>query len=333
MKQYFSIDDIGYKMGTQVLKSQEIGKQFATDEESEKKISHFVEDILGKEIIHKFSDTDCICDMCGEIGRQVLSSNFIDPKEVDMLICTSVVPEYYLPATSIKMHKQLGLRSDVKVAVDMNANCVGMVAALYYINAVMAVDREVNTVLILDAMTVSDYIPAHDLAGRASFSDAVAAVLVKRRSEPVDGFYFQSFQDSSQSDALVGPNWGMFKSYKSGSSDYFGIIDICSIDCKMDMLLSRVKDFMLKADISPCDIKHYCCSQHVKANINFLRDGLGLNDDVIPYVGRDLGYTGPSSPLLALDKHVQEGKLVRGEKVFFWTIATGIQHVMMLMTY
>jgi len=47
----------------------------------------------------------------------------------------------------------------------------------------------------------------------------------------------------------------------------------------------------------------------------------------VPYIGDELGYTGPSSPFLALNAKLEKKELKAGDYIFLWTIATGSQHV------
>ena len=101
----------------------------------------------------------------------------------------------------------------------------------------------------------------------------------------------------------------------------------------MEEVVDFTKKFFERHNEDLKAYKHCCFSQYVRANINMMRDGLGLSDENIPYIGREMGYTGPSSPMLALNKRIKEGKVQSGDKIFFWTNATGLQHVLMTAVY
>lgn len=333
MKQYFTIKGIEHELGSEVYNSQRVGKRFVTKDNPEEKVEHFIRDVLGKETIYRFKEDDNLVQICGEVGKRLLEKNHVDPREIDMVICTSVVPEYYMPVVAIMLHNELGLRSDVKVVMDINVNCVGMLTALYNINAIMSIDEEVNNILILDIMTLAHYSPIEDIVGAVSFSDAAVALLVSRRDHIEEGLYFQAFQDSSQVDYLKGPGIGTYQFFNSKIHENFRVKLNTMLDCKMEEVVDFTKKFFERHNEDLKAYKHCCFSQYVRANINMMRDGLGLSDENIPYIGREMGYTGPSSPMLALNKRIKEGKVQSGDKIFFWTNATGLQHVLMTAVY
>ncbi|MBE3649126.1 3-oxoacyl-[acyl-carrier-protein] synthase III C-terminal domain-containing protein, partial [Paenibacillus polymyxa] len=55
--------------------------------------------------------------------------------------------------------------------------------------------------------------------------------------------------------------------------------------------------------------------------------------DQMIYVGDRYGYTGTSSPFIALYEGIGSGRIRRGDHVLFWTIGAGYQLVAMLFKY
>lgn len=333
MKQFFSIVDINYEMGTNEVSSLEISKNFITQENPENKVNHFVKDVLGKEKLYRFSKDDDLISTITRVVENLLLCNNVKPEDIDAVICTSVVPEYYMPIFSMVLHKQLKLRPNVKIAMDINANCIGMISSLYTINGIMGMDDTVNNVLLIDLMTLSHYVPLDDIVGNVCLSDAAMAILLKRRDEPVEGFHFQSYQDSDQAYRLVGPSIGTLHMFEEGSVADYRLKCNQVLDCKMEEMAPHAKEILSMQNLPPTDIKKCYCSQYVKANIEILRDGVGFAEEQVPYIGDKLGYTGPSSPLIVLSNSLTNGEVRRGDKIMFWSVATGLQHVFMTITY
>lgn len=69
------------------------------------------------------------------------------------------------------------------------------------------------------------------------------------------------------------------------------------------------------------------------ANINMVRERFNIPDEKVPHISLTRGYTGASSPLMALDYAIQEGKVKRGDYVMFWTIGGGFQSIAALIKY
>lgn len=204
-----------------------------------------------------------------------------------------------------------------------------MATALYNVNALMSMDQSIKHVLIVDMMSLSHFIPYDDLAGNASFSDAATAMVIGRREEPAEMFY-EGYQDSSQVGCIRGPYNGVLHFLRSGEVEAYRTGCEKMLDCRMENVIERAKSLFDQAKIQPRDVKCNCFSQHVFGNIEILREGLNLEEQVIPYVGQEIGYTGPSSPFLALKSQLDEGRVQENDQIFMWTVATGVQHVMML---
>lgn len=81
------------------------------------------------------------------------------------------------------------------------------------------------------------------------------------------------------------------------------------------------------------DIDHYCLSQFALSNINKIKEHFSIPEEKITYVGDRYGYTGTSSPFVALYEGIQSGKIKRGDTVLFWTIGGGHEFITMLYKY
>jgi len=85
--------------------------------------------------------------------------------------------------------------------------------------------------------------------------------------------------------------------------------------------------------LSTDDVQAYCLSQFSIANIKAIQNHYGLKDQQLMYIGDRFGYTGTSSPFIALHEGIEDGKIKRGDLVLFWTIGGGYQLVAMLFKY
>ena len=81
----------------------------------------------------------------------------------------------------------------------------------------------------------------------------------------------------------------------------------------MDFIQGELESFPAKHNLVIEDISLFLFSQFSYKNISLIRDHFGLPDDKIPLVRYDIGYTGASSPFVAL--HDLSGKDILSTEV------------------
>lgn len=70
-----------------------------------------------------------------------------------------------------------------------------------------------------------------------------------------------------------------------------------------------------------------------KENIDMIREILEEPDYKFPFVGDRFGYTGVTSPFLALADSVSNGNLKPGDYVILWTVGAGVVASCILLRY
>ena len=85
-------------------------------------------------------------------------------------------------------------------------------------------------------------------------------------------------------------------------------------------------------NIRPSEVK-YCFSQFALSNIKKIMEHYNLIDEQVVYIGDKFGYTGTSSPFIALHEGVKSGQINRNDYVIFWTIGTGFELIATLFKY
>jgi 3-oxoacyl-[acyl-carrier-protein] synthase III len=68
-------------------------------------------------------------DMAASAGRQLLEENNLDPKEIDLLIHTSVCRDFLEPATAAMVHQKLELSESCRV-FDLSNACLGLMSGI-----------------------------------------------------------------------------------------------------------------------------------------------------------------------------------------------------------
>ena len=81
------------------------------------------------------------------------------------------------------------------------------------------------------------------------------------------------------------------------------------------------------------DIDYFCLSQFALVNILKIQERFNIPDEKSIYVGDRYGYTGTSSPFVALYEGIEKGRIKRGDNVLFWMIGGGYEFITMLYQY
>jgi 3-oxoacyl-[acyl-carrier-protein] synthase-3 len=121
--------------------------------------------------------------MACEAGRRAVEAAGFDPPAIDMIVVTTVTPDYYTPSIACVVQAELG--ADRAICFDMNAACSGFVYALdladRYLN-----DPEINNILVISAENLSKISDFSDRATCVLFGDGAGAVLCRRNEDPAD---------------------------------------------------------------------------------------------------------------------------------------------------
>lgn len=97
--------------------------------------------------------------------------------------------------------------------------------------------------------------------------------------------------------------------------------------------ITSINNILEKNNLNKEDIKLYCLSQFAKKNINIIQQALGKPKSKFPFVGDKYGYTGVTSPFLALANGIETGKIKRGDYVILWTVGAGVVASTILLKY
>jgi len=109
-------------------------------------------------------------------AKDALASGGIDPKEIDLILMTSVTADYMTPSAACIIQANIGAQN--AICMDVNAACSGFVYALdmarRYLNF-----EDIRRVLIVSSETLSKITDYTDRASCVLFGDAAGACVVE----------------------------------------------------------------------------------------------------------------------------------------------------------
>jgi 3-oxoacyl-[acyl-carrier-protein] synthase-3 len=121
-------------------------------------------------------------DMCVEAVKLLCNKRGISPEEIDMLICSTVTPDYVFPATSNIICAKIGAKN--AWGYDLSAACSGFIYGLATGSQFIETGRY-KKVVIVGADMMSRIIDYTDRTTCVIFGDGAGAVLLEPTTEDV----------------------------------------------------------------------------------------------------------------------------------------------------
>ncbi len=100
----------------------------------------------------------------------------LNPDEIDVIICSTVLPDYKFPPTACLIAEECGVKN--AYCYDLNGTCTGFLYALDVANAYI-LSGKYKKVVIVSSENLSTMINYNDRASSILFGDGASAVLVE----------------------------------------------------------------------------------------------------------------------------------------------------------
>ncbi|MCL1630798.1 ketoacyl-ACP synthase III [Sporolactobacillus sp. CPB3-1] len=268
-----------------------------------------------------------------EAAEDALKRAGLSGEDIDMIVFSTQVPEYTFPTNATFIHHAIHAGSRT-IIMDSNANCGGMTVAVDHACRYMLTNPVVNRTLVVGSDFNTLLCDPNDEVTYANYGDAACAVILER-TEGTSGFLESSYySDTSENkDNIIYPSLGLSQALRDGRSGRY--LKWVPFDgaCALPPAYKNIQELLHSVQLKPSDVKAYCLSQFSLANILEIQKHFHLNDEQIIYIGDRYGYTGTSSPFLALYEGIESGRIHRGDYVIFWTVGAGFQTVGLLFKY
>lgn len=261
----------------------------------------------------------------GEIAaRRCLESAGLDPAELDLVIVTTISPDYIMPATASIVAERIGARK--AGAFDVQAGCTGFVYGLAIATAFVSAGIYQN-ILVLGAEALSKMVDWEDRSTCILFGDGAGAVLV----QPTDNgsiFSFDLGNDGSGAPNLLVPAGGSRRPATYGT--------VRGHEHAMHMSGSEVFKFATRTVVDSCrkvlddagvsvdEIDLFVPHQANIRIIDSVARRLGFDDDKV-FANLDrYGNTSCASIPICLHEASQNGRLNKGDTLLLAGFGAGL---------
>ena len=290
--------------------------------------AHSLMNHLGRRKRYFISEGENAITMLQNALDNCVEKNQLDLEDYEMIVVCTDTPEYLSPTNAMKI---VGLYGDkmknVKVAFDLNANCIGMLQGMDIVSKYMKLSN-IKNALVLGCFCVSPATLWTDAVVYATFADAAACVaLTSEESDMQRGLLdTYTFVDASYHQYVTYPKCGMSKVPLKIVEPNEKRLEWISFP--MDFLSQKWADSIMEVvtrnNLVIDDIDYFVFSQLSDVyNTETLKIlGVPLEKKKYHFVGKEYGYTGNTCPILCLHR-MWEVYSQKGTKIILCTVGAG----------
>ncbi|EKQ51681.1 MULTISPECIES: 3-oxoacyl-[acyl-carrier-protein] synthase III C-terminal domain-containing protein [unclassified Clostridium] len=302
--------------------------------QQDKNVEHLLAEVMGRDRRFMFDDEEeTTLSLAVKASKSVLDKANLTGDDIDVLAYSSILSEYIAPSTSILIHKELNAGRNV-MCFDMNANCAGMTIALENISNYLMSSKRAKRALVVgcdDVHSLTD--PDNELC-YGNYGHAACAIILEKVDEECGVIDTEYYVNTEESNNIMYPSCGFSSFFNSKNIEELNLKWLpfdggACVYPAVDIIKKMLKENGLTKD----DISMFCFSQFAYVNIKKIRELLDISEDKSIYIGDKYGYTGTTSPLIALYESIKKGTIKRGDYIIFWTIGAGSQSIVVLYKY
>lgn len=250
-------------------------------------------------------------------------------KDIDLLIFATDTPEYTSPSNAIKVLEMLG-GSDIriKMAYDTNSNCLGMITALDQASRILMTNKRFKRALVVGGILFSSVGSPNDSVSYANFGDAAAAVVLEKVEENEKRGFIDSIHlaQTAECNNILMPRAGYSKVIKGeieNEDDKKWSWEPFDGNFISDVWVDLIKQIAEDNEIKAKNINHLIFSQFTIPDARLTLEKLDIDKNRTTYIGNEFGYTGTTSPIIALDRALKLGKIKKNDYVTLSSMGSG----------
>lgn len=263
--------------------------------------------------------------MGAEAARKALAASGLDPLAIDMIVVTTITPDYYTPSTACIIQDEIGAKN--AFCFDMNAACTGFVYALDMAGRYLSTPG-INNILIVSAENISKITDYSDRSTCVLFGDGASAAIVSH-AQPGEGSCLLSTVLGAEGEGggfLVSKALEVQHPFVAADKiwpDRFGytggrFVGMSGQDVYKFAVRSMTDSIMKaaeKANVALSDLQFIVPHQANSRIVEAAAKRMKVDPTVLIQRMQDFGNTSSASIPICLDEMIRDGRLQRGDKV------------------
>jgi 3-oxoacyl-[acyl-carrier-protein] synthase III len=263
--------------------------------------------------------------MASHAATRALKAASLEPKDLDLILVATIVPEMLTPSTACFVAASLGLSRTP--AYDMSAACSGFVYAMDQADAFIRSGKYKN-VLVIGAETLSKITDYTDRGSCILFGDAAGAAVFTRGENTDRGIkHISIYSDGSGWELIhcpMGARHPVDEKLVAARNQYLKLRGREVFKWAVSKFVELAHESLEKTGLTLDQIKLVVPHQSNQRIIEAAMDKLGLPmDKAVVNIDR-YGNTSAASVPLALDETIRAGKLEKGDHALFIAMGGGL---------
>ncbi len=261
-----------------------------------------------------------VVSMGAAAARQALENAGMSGEALDLIISVGSVPAQAIPCTAALLQRELGLAESGTAAFDLNATCLGFLAALDLVAQGIAMQRY-KAVLIVAAERVSIGLKQSDPLTAGLFGDGAGAVVIGPSGAGQSAMLsslFQTFSVGAEycrvraGGSLINPHTEP-EAYLEGS--FFEMRGRRLYKLVADKMPGFLEELLQRADLCLQDINVWVPHQASGHALKHIRAALDLPAERFISTLETHGNQVSASLPVALHRGIKAGQIVAGQRV------------------
>jgi 3-oxoacyl-[acyl-carrier-protein] synthase III len=269
-----------------------------------------------------------------EAARKALEMATLTPRDLDLIICSTISPDMPLPATAAFI--QNGLGAPACCAFDLAAACSGFLFGMTVAEQFIATGKA-RHVLVVGAELLSRYVDYSDRATCVIFGDGVAAGVLGPATPPSGILATEMHTDGAFADHLYIPAGGTRKPAScetvKGRQHYIKMRgnELFKVAVRsMEEVSRRVLE---KAGVCANQLDLFIPHQANQRIADAVRERLNVPPEKVYSNISRIGNTSSASIPICLDECVRSGRIKRGDLILLSAFGAGVTWGAVLMRW
>ncbi len=269
---------------------------------------------------HLSDETQLTSDLAAEAVKQALDNAGLEPKDLDLLVCSTMTPDVICPATACRVVSKIG--AIPCGAMDLNLACTGLVAGLSIANNFI-MSGAFKNVAVIGADRLSTIVNWDDRRTCVLFGDAAGAMVLSASDNASQQCLYQQLNsDGDMGEVLYVPRTES-DIPERGKESFNGKFNTLQMNGRevykfaVNALQECVRNALDHTGLTADDIKMVVAHQ---SNIRMLQSAwkkMGFPDEKI-YINIDrFGNTSAASIGLCMHELTEQGTVGEGDYVIF----------------
>lgn len=288
---------------------------------------------LGRDVRTIAREDETSISMAVDAAKVAIKNALLTSNDLDMIISVSDTPEYLSPCCALLIKNKLQAEN-VQGVFDMNCNCIGMLTAMDTALRYLKTDMKYKRILIVGSLLISPNARKDDMVAYSCTGDGAAAIILERKEEPTERGLLGSrmYTDDNYYWSITMPACGLSKINDEDTSDLdrkmlWKPFDFSFLADKWsELIINVLSDYNYK----PEDVTQYFMSQFSITDLELTMDKLGADTEDYIFIADKYGYTGCTSPIMALEEKLKISKFKKDELSIFCSVASGYSMIALL---